>query len=111
MDTHRITVDEADLIRARERAGKRLNLGGIAFPHAITPVESEEFRLAVVCLDEPVADMDDEIGLIVVILASQSQVDKSSIFTYLLSVIEDARARGEALPRTYEDTLRFLGGM
>lgn len=111
VDTHRITVDEADLIRARERAGKRLNLGGIAFPHAITPVESEEFRLAVVCLDEPVADMDDEIGLIVVILASQSQVDKSSIFTYLLSVIEDARARGEALPRTYEDTLCFLGGM
>lgn len=110
VDTHRITVDEAELIRARERAGKRLNLGGIAFPHAITPVDSDEFRLAVACLDEPVSDMDDEIGLVVVILASQSQADKSSIFTYLLSVIEDARARGETLPRTYEDTLRFLGG-
>lgn len=111
VETHRITADEAGLIRARERAGKRLNLGGIAFPHAITPVESKEFRLAVVCLDEPVLDMDDKIGLIVVALASQSQVDKSSIFTYMLSVIEDARARGETLPLTYEDTLRFLGGM
>ncbi len=107
---HRITADEADLIRQRERAGKRLNLGGIAFPHAITPVESDEFRLAVACLDEPVTDMDDRIELVIVVLASQSQADKSSIFTYLLSVIEDARARGESLPRTYEDTLRFLGG-
>lgn len=110
VDEHRITADEADLIRQRERAGKRLNLGGIAFPHAITPVESDEFRLAVACLDEPVTDMDDRIELVIVVLASQSQADKSSIFTYLLSVIEDARARGESLPCTYEDTLRFLGG-
>lgn len=109
VDSHRITVAEAELIRARERAGKRLNLGGIAFPHAITPVASDDFRLFVVCLDEPVEDMGDTIELVMVVLASQSQVDKSSIFTYLLSVIEDGRARDEQLPRTYEDTLRFLG--
>ena len=107
---HRITADEAELIRARERAGKRLNLQGIAFPHAITPVASDEFRLFVASLDEPVTDMDDTIELIIVVLASQSQADKSSIFTYLLSVIDDAVARAEPLPATYEETLRYLGG-
>ena len=84
---------------------------GIAFPHAITPVESDGFRLFVACLDEPVTDMDATIGLIIVVLASQSQADKSSIFTYLLSVIEDATARSESLPRTYEETLRYLGSV
>ena len=84
---------------------------GIAFPHAITPVESDEFRLFVACLDEPVVDMDATIDLIIVVLASQSQADKSSIFTYLLSVIEDAAARSEPLPRTYEETLRYLGSV
>lgn len=111
VDAHRITSAEADLIRERERAGKRLNVKGIAFPHAITPVESDEFRLFVACLDEPVTDMDATIGLIIVVLASQSQADKSSIFTYLLSVIEDAAARSEPLPRTYEETLRYLGSV
>lgn len=110
VETHRITSAEADLIRERERAGKRLNVEGIAFPHAITPVESDEFRMFVACLDEPVTDMDATIDLVIVILASQSQADKSSIFTYLLSVIEDAAARSESLPRTYEETLRYLGG-
>lgn len=111
VDAHRITSAEADLIRERERAGKRLNVKGIAFPHAITPVESDGFRLFVACLDEPVTDMDATIGLIIVVLASQSQADKSSIFTYLLSVIEDATARSESLPRTYEETLRYLGSV
>lgn len=106
---HRITAAEADLIRARERAGRRLNLAGIAFPHAISPVESREFRLFVIRLAEPVEDMGVSIELVVVILASQSQSDKSSIFTYLLSVIDDAVARGEALPVDYESTVRFLG--
>ena len=55
--------------------------------------------------------MDATIGLIIVVLASQSQADKSSIFTYLLSVIEDAAARSEPLPRTYEETLRYLGSV
>lgn len=111
VDAHHITSAEADLIRERERAGKRLNVKGIAFPHAITPVESDGFRLFVACLDEPVTDMDATIGLIIVVLASQSQADKSSIFTYLLSVIEDATARSESLPRTYEETLRYLGSV
>ncbi len=111
VDAHRITSAEADLIRERERAGKRLNVKGIAFPHAITPVESDEFRLFVACLDEPVTDMDATIDLIIVVLASQSQADKSSIFTYLLSVIEDAASRSEPLPRTYEETLRYLGSV
>lgn len=107
---HRITSDEAELIRRRERAGKRLNLKGFAFPHTVTPVESNDFRMFVICLDEPVVDMDTKIEIVVVILASQSQADKSSIFPYLLSVIEGAGARGESLPRDYASTVRFLGG-
>lgn len=106
---HRITATEAELIRARERAGKRLNLSGIAFPHAITPVESDDFRLQVIRLAEPAEDMDTRIELVVVVLASQSLTDKSSIFTYLLSVIDDAAARGASLPTDYESTVRFLG--
>ena len=107
---HRVTADEAGLIRGRERAGKRLNLAGIAFPHAITPVESDGFRILVVRLDEPAEDLDARIELVVVILASQSQGDKSSIFTYLLSVIEDATSRGVPLPTDFAGTVRYLTG-
>lgn len=107
--SRRITPDEARLVLEREHAGERLNFGGVAFPHAITPVESGTFRVFVIRPDEALLDGNERIELVIVVLASQGQVDKSSIFSYLFSVIEDAAARGVGLPGSYEETVDYLG--
>jgi hypothetical protein len=109
VESRKITADEASLVRERERAGERLNLGGIAFPHAITPVESATFRLFVIRPDAPVWDEGTQIDLIIVVLASQHQADKSSIFTYFLTAIEGAQASNVPVPTDYEGTLRLFG--
>lgn len=109
VESRRITADEAALVLEREHAGERLNLGGVALPHAITPVESETFRIFVLRPERAVFDGEERIELIIVVLASQRQADKSSIFSYLFSVIEGAAVRGSGLPRSYEETIDFLG--
>lgn len=105
----RLSEGEAALVLARERAGERLSMGGIAFPHAITPVVSSTFRVLVVMPARALEDNGESIGLVVIVLASQAQTDKSSIFAYFLSVIESARADGIPLPNDYEGTLCYLG--
>ena len=105
-----ITSDEASLLRDRERAGERLNTAGVALPHAVTPVKSPTFRLVVVRPSAPVMDGDERIELVLVVLASKGQLDKSSVFPYLVSRIGAARSRGDELPTDLDSAIRFLGG-
>lgn len=106
---HAISADEAALIMDRERQGDRLQLGHVAFPHTITPVAASTFRLLAIMPDAPLCDGDERIDLVVVTLASQRLADKSSMFNYLFSVLHDAERAHVRLPRTYEETVAFLG--
>lgn len=104
-----LSPDEAALIMDRERQGERLQLGGVAFPHTITPVAASTFRLFSIIPSAPLHDDGEEIGLIVITLASQCLVDKSSMFNYLFSVLHDAERGHVRLPRSYDETVAFLG--
>lgn len=106
---HAISADEAVLIMDREYQGDRLQLGHVAFPHTITPVAASTFRLLAIMPDAPLRDGDERIDLVVVTLASQRLADKSSMFNYLFSVLHDAERARVRLPRTYEETVAFLG--
>lgn len=104
-----LSAEEATLVMDRELQGERLQLGHVAFPHTITPVAASTFRLLAVMPDAPLADGDEEIDLIVITLASQRLADKSSMFNYLFSVLHDAQRGRVRLPRSYEETVAFLG--
>lgn len=100
---------EARLVVERECQGARLQFGGVAFPHAITPEPSRTFRLLAICPDDEVEDEGEHLGFILVVLASQRQVDKSSIFSYLFTTLEGIGGRGRRLPTTWEEALDFFG--
>ena len=104
-----LSAEEATLVMDRELQGERLQLGHVAFPHTITPVAASTFRLLAVMPDAPLVDGDEEIDLIVITLASQRLADKSSMFNYLFSVLHDAQRGRVRLPRSYEETVAFLG--
>lgn len=106
---HALSAEEAALVMERERQGERLQLGRVAFPHTITPVAASTFRLLAIMPNAPLRDGDDEVRLIVITLASQRLVDKSSMFNYLFSVLHDAERGHVRLPHSYDETVAFLG--
>lgn len=106
---HALSPEEGALVMDREWQGERLQLGRVAFPHCITPVAASTFRLLAIMPDAPLRDGRDEVDLIVITLASQRLADKSSMFNYLFSVLHDAERAHARLPRTYAETVSFLG--
>lgn len=82
------------LITHREMQGERLEFGGVAFPHSTTITPSDSFRLFAILPRGVVYDGPEAIRLIIMVLASKSQTDKSSIFTYFYSLFGPSSKMG-----------------
>ncbi|WP_028263769.1 HTH domain-containing protein [Atopobium fossor] len=82
-----MTAEEAAATLARERQGERLIFNGVAVPHCVTHVPSNSFRLFAICPTTAVSTQDEDITLILIVLASKNQDDKNTIFSYLYSTL------------------------
>lgn len=82
-----IRKEEAASVMARECQGQCLRFNGVAVPHCITATPADRPRLLALTLDQPVKVEDELISLIIVVLVSKRQKDKSSIFSYLYSML------------------------
>lgn len=99
--------DEAELVLNREREGQCLRFNGVAVPHCVTPVPSDEPRLFVLSLDEPVLCEGEAVSLVIVVLVSKSLDDKSSIFSYLYSALGSGPGVEPGI--SYEELIKALG--
>lgn len=93
---------------ARECQGQCLRFNGVAVPHCITASPADRPRLLALTLDDPVGIDGEQISLIAVVLVSKLQEDKSSIFSYLYSMLGNG-----ASPRLclgYQELLGILEG-
>ncbi|MDY2788762.1 MAG: HTH domain-containing protein [Atopobium sp.] len=83
----RMNKEEAAATLARELQGERLAFNGVAVPHCVTNVPSNNFRLFAICPTTTVHTQDEDINLILVVFASKHQDDKNTIFSYVYSML------------------------
>ena len=100
--------EEAASVMARECQGQCLRFNGVAVPHCITALSSDRPRLLALTLDEPVEIGGEQINLIVMVLVSKLQEDKSSIFSYLYSMLGNGAS--PHLDLGYQELLGILEG-
>lgn len=103
-----IRREEAASVMARECQGQCLRFNGVAVPHCITASPADKPRLLALTLDNPVGIGGEQINLIVVVLVSKLQDDKSSIFSYLYSMLGSGASPHLCLG--YQELLRILEG-
>ena len=100
--------EEIPLVMARECQGQCLHFNGIAVPHCITPVPADQPRILALSLDQEVECEGEDIALILIVLVSKRQEDKSSIFSFLYSMLG---AGNSVMPGiTYSNLIERLGG-
>lgn len=101
-----MTTAEAEAVVKREAYGERLQFGDIAIPHCVTTIPSQEFRIFCISPAKVLHDADEDVSLILIVLASQTQQDKSSIFSYLHSVLGGLESIHPHM--TYEQVIELL---
>lgn len=103
-----IRKEEVASIMARECQGQSLRFNGVAVPHCITLTPADRPRLLALTLDTPVKVEDEPISLIIVVLVSKRQEDKSSIFSYLYSMLGNGASPHSGM--RYQELLEVLEG-
>lgn len=103
-----IRKEEVASIMARECQGQCLRFNGVAVPHCITLTPADRPRLLALTLDTPVKVEDEPISLIIVVLVSKRQEDKSSIFSYLYSMLGTGASPHSGM--RYQELLEVLEG-
>ncbi len=102
-----MTEQEGRSIQKRETQSNRLCFNTIAVPHCVTEVYSNTFRLFAIMLDPPLYEDEEEIRIILIVLASAHQQDKNTIFSYLYKVFSMQEKYQQ--PISYQALINFLG--
>lgn len=82
-----MSAHEANIAIEREDQGNLLQFGGVAIPHCVIQDGGDNFRLFAIVPTCPIKGEDCTISLILVVFVSSAQEDKSTIFSYIYSVL------------------------
>lgn len=104
----RISDKELAQVISHELRSERLQFNGVVVPHCVTDSTTRDFRMLAIAPKSTFDLGGEPVGLLLVVLASRSQPDKSTIFSYLYSVAGEGPRVRPGL--SYRELVELLEG-
>jgi mannitol/fructose-specific phosphotransferase system IIA component (Ntr-type)/predicted DNA-binding protein YlxM (UPF0122 family) len=103
-----VSSSEGQMVLDRENEGNQLVVNNVSIPHITVPKPNSNYRLFAIIPHDDVKLKDTHIKLMVVVLVSEAQRDKSGIFGYLYSVITSKKIDENHDFNSYQDVINFF---